>query len=100
LYGDYLERCLLKAQASAAKGVRLQMIEGEVLRLQPRAGGEGPALFLGEGATLESTEVVLALGNFTPPPMRPAAPPRPSRRQAPCPARGAAAAAARAATAS
>jgi uncharacterized NAD(P)/FAD-binding protein YdhS len=68
LYGDYLERCLLKAQASAAQGVRLEVIESEVLRLQMRTSGQGPVLTLGDGAVLEATEVVLALGNFTPQP--------------------------------
>ncbi|HUR87537.1 MAG TPA: FAD/NAD(P)-binding protein [Ramlibacter sp.] len=68
LYGDYLERCLLKAQASAAEGVRLEMIESEVLRLETQGDGEAPVLHLANGRAIEASEVVLALGNFTPKP--------------------------------
>jgi uncharacterized NAD(P)/FAD-binding protein YdhS len=70
LYGDYLERCLLKAQAGAAEGVRLELVASEVLALQTQGEGDAPMLRLANGRTIEATEVVLALGNFTPQPPR------------------------------
>jgi uncharacterized NAD(P)/FAD-binding protein YdhS len=70
LYGDYIERCLLKAQSAAAEGVRLEMIESEVLRLEMQGQGEAPVLHLANGRAIEASEVVLALGNFTPQPPR------------------------------
>jgi uncharacterized NAD(P)/FAD-binding protein YdhS len=74
LYGDYLERCLLKAQAGAAEGVRLELVESEVLALETSERGERPVLRLGNGSVIEATEVVLALGNFTPQPPRTVSP--------------------------
>lgn len=68
LYGDYLERCLLRAQANAAEGVRLELIESEVLRLETHGEGEAPVVHLATGRAIEAHEVVLALGNFTPQP--------------------------------
>lgn len=70
LYGDYLERCLLKAQAAAAEGVRLEMIESEVTRVEMQGQGEAPVLHLANGRAIEASEVILALGNFTPQPPR------------------------------
>jgi len=70
LYGDYIERCLLRAQSAAAEGVRLELIESEVLRLETQAQGEAPVLHLANGRAIEANEVVLALGNFTPQPPR------------------------------
>lgn len=70
LYGDYLERCLLRAQANAAEGVRLEMVESEVLRLQTQADGRAPMVHLATGRAIEANDVVLALGNFTPQPPR------------------------------
>lgn len=72
LYGDYLERALLKAQSAAASGVRLELVESEVLGLDPSGA---PVLTLGDGSLLAADEVVLALGNFTPlPPATPSMP--------------------------
>jgi uncharacterized NAD(P)/FAD-binding protein YdhS len=68
LYGDYLERCLLNAQLGAADGVKLELIEAEVLTMETLGQGEAPVLRLSSGRVLEATEVVLALGNFTPRP--------------------------------
>jgi uncharacterized NAD(P)/FAD-binding protein YdhS len=68
LYGDYIERCLLRSQAGAAEGVRLELVESEVLALQTQGEGEAPVLRLANGRTIEASEVVLALGNFTPQP--------------------------------
>jgi uncharacterized NAD(P)/FAD-binding protein YdhS len=70
LYGDYLERCLLRAQSDAAEGVRLEMVESEVLSLETDASGGSPVLRLANGREIEATEAVLALGNFTPQPPR------------------------------
>src|SRR6202008_250267 len=49
LYGDYIERCLLRAQSGAAEGVRLELIESEVLRLETQGEGEAPVLHLANG---------------------------------------------------
>ncbi|MEJ6024327.1 FAD/NAD(P)-binding protein [Ramlibacter sp. PS4R-6] len=70
LYGDYLERCLLRAQAAADEGVRLEMVEGEVLRIETQGDGQAPVIHLASGRAIEANEVVLALGNFTPQPPR------------------------------
>jgi len=66
LYGDYLERSLLKAQAAAADGVKLELLEAEVLGIETVGQGEAPVLRLNTGQVIEATEVILALGNFTP----------------------------------
>ncbi|WP_048439075.1 FAD/NAD(P)-binding protein [Caenimonas sp. SL110] len=66
LYGDYLERCLLRAQSAAADGVKLELVEAEVLRIDMDADGRSPVLHLNTGRTIEAAQVVLALGNFTP----------------------------------
>jgi uncharacterized NAD(P)/FAD-binding protein YdhS len=66
LYGDYLERCLLRAQSHAAEGVRLELVESEALALDLQGEGEAPVLRLANGRALKASEVVLALGNFTP----------------------------------
>ena len=66
LYGDYLERCLLRAQSQANDDVRLEMIESEVLRID--VSGGAPVVHLTNGRAIEANEVVLALGNFTPQP--------------------------------
>jgi len=66
LYGDYLERCLLKAQAGAADGVKLELVEAEVLKLETAGEQESPVLHLASGRVIEAIEVVLALGNFAP----------------------------------
>ncbi|MBG9388193.1 FAD/NAD(P)-binding protein [Caenimonas aquaedulcis] len=68
LYGDYLERSLLKAQAGAADGVKLELVEAEVLSIDMEGAGESPTLVLNSGRRIEATEVILALGNFTPRP--------------------------------
>jgi uncharacterized NAD(P)/FAD-binding protein YdhS len=68
LYGDYLERSLLRAQAAAADGVKLELVEAEVLGIEPIGEGGGQALRLNPARTIEATEVILALGNFTPQP--------------------------------
>ncbi|MDB5870629.1 MAG: hypothetical protein JWQ07_71 [Ramlibacter sp.] len=68
LYGDYLERSLLRAQADAADGVKLELLEAEVLGIETQDQGEEPVLRLSSGRVIEATEVVLALGNFTPTP--------------------------------
>lgn len=68
LYGDYLERSLLKAQAGSADGVKLELIEAEVLAIETREPGGSPVLRLGSGRLIDATEIVLALGNFTPQP--------------------------------
>lgn len=67
LYGDYLERCLLRAQSAAADGVKLELVEAEVLRVDG-AHTDKPVLHLNDGRTIEATQVILALGNFTPRP--------------------------------
>ena len=68
LYGDYLERSLLRAQAAAHDGVKLELVEAEVLRIEMQGNGQAPALHLNTGRVIEATEVILALGNFTPRP--------------------------------
>lgn len=68
LYGDYLERSLLRAQASAADGVKLELVEAEVLGMVPGGPGGGQRLRLSPDRVIEASEVVLALGNFTPQP--------------------------------
>src|SRR3954467_14538518 len=66
LFGDYLERCLLKAQSAAAEGVRLEMIESEVLQIDTQ--DSAAVVHLASGRAIEASEVILALGNFTPQP--------------------------------
>ncbi|MES2633230.1 MAG: FAD/NAD(P)-binding protein [Pseudomonadota bacterium] len=66
LYGDYLERCLLRAQSAAADGVKLELVEAEVLRIDMDSDGGSPVLHLSTGRTIEAAQVILALGNFTP----------------------------------
>jgi uncharacterized NAD(P)/FAD-binding protein YdhS len=67
LYGAYLEHCLQVAQHDAAPGVRLELMEAAVERLEPLAAG-GWRLALGHGLAMDADQVVLALGNFTPQP--------------------------------
>jgi uncharacterized NAD(P)/FAD-binding protein YdhS len=74
LYGDYLERALLRAQSAAADGVKLELLEAEVLGIEMLGEGEAPVLRLGSGQVVEATEVILALGNFTPQPPATASP--------------------------
>jgi uncharacterized NAD(P)/FAD-binding protein YdhS len=68
LYGDYLERSLLRAQAAAADGVKLELVEAEVLGIDLE--GPAPSLRLSNDQVIPATEVILALGNFTPQPPR------------------------------
>ncbi|MBC7603658.1 MAG: FAD/NAD(P)-binding protein, partial [Ramlibacter sp.] len=65
LYGDYLERCLLRAQSAAVDGVKLELVEAEVLHVDG-ADTDHPVLHLNDGRTIAATQVILALGNFTP----------------------------------
>ena len=74
LYGDYLERSLLRAQAAAADGVKLELVEAEVLGIEAIAGSGKQALRLNPDRVIEATEVILALGNFTPQPPSTASP--------------------------
>lgn len=68
LYGDYLERSLLTAQADAADGVRLELREAEVLAIDSPGQGAPHQLRLASGEAIPAAEIVLALGNFTPRP--------------------------------
>ncbi len=68
LYGDYLEHSLLKAQAGADEGVRLEILEDEVAAIDPVSEGGIQILRLSSGVMINATQVVLALGNFMPRP--------------------------------
>jgi uncharacterized NAD(P)/FAD-binding protein YdhS len=68
LYGDYLERCLLRAQSAADEGIKLELVEAEVLRIEMDEAGGAPVLHLNTGRVIDAAEVILALGNFTPRP--------------------------------
>jgi uncharacterized NAD(P)/FAD-binding protein YdhS len=64
LYGQYLEATLLDAEVSSAPHVQFDRLHGEVCSLEPKHPGY--RLELADGRTLETDDVVLALGN--PPP--------------------------------
>jgi uncharacterized NAD(P)/FAD-binding protein YdhS len=69
LYGDYLEHSLLAAQTGADKDVRLEIIEDEVVAIDPVSSEVGlQILRLSSGVVINATQVVLALGNFLPRP--------------------------------
>jgi uncharacterized NAD(P)/FAD-binding protein YdhS len=67
MYGDYLEEMLVKAERSAAAGVRLVRVVDEVRQIT-RAERHGPfTVELAEQDALTADRVVLAVGN--PPPL-------------------------------
>jgi uncharacterized NAD(P)/FAD-binding protein YdhS len=69
LYGDYLEAALESAQAQARPGVRLELRQADVIRLEE--GADRDRLWLHDGSLLDADETILALGNFAPHPPGP-----------------------------
>lgn len=67
LYGNYLRDLLEEAVAHAATGHQLERMTGEVQDINPPAGPGRPAgLVFSDGRTLETSAVVLAVGNCPP----------------------------------
>lgn len=64
LYGEYLQDLLRKSADEAMKGLILEMVQGDVVSVQP---GENKVwLKLADGSLLSVDHVVLAFGNFPP----------------------------------
>lgn len=67
LYGDYLEEMLATAERAAPAHIRLELVRGSVLSLDIWRPGHTFILGFDGGHELMATEVVLALGNGSPP---------------------------------
>lgn len=63
-YGQYLEAVLREVREGAAPGVRLELLQGEVLSISQ--GGDSARVVLARGPVLEARTVVLAVGNALP----------------------------------
>src|SRR6478609_446125 len=72
IYGQYLQRLLLKAKAQYAD--HLQLIQNKVIAIHPKteSGFDFYELHCDDGQTLIANQVLLALGNFPPqnPPLK------------------------------
>ncbi|HZO21430.1 MAG TPA: FAD/NAD(P)-binding protein [Steroidobacteraceae bacterium] len=67
LYGEYLESTLLQAEREASSHVRLQRLRADVCAIERTPGAGQLRVRFADGHALLADEVVLALGNPSPP---------------------------------